>query len=105
MNCWHCGKGMLCSCSNCKKKSEPPFKPPNAFVEKVKDSIIFCGYCGFGLHVDAWTDLEIAECEREQIGAFKGRPYDYDSYVGLFRKLGIPLVFSIERPSAVKTIS
>lgn len=53
---------MLCSCSNCKKKSEPP----DAFVERIQNDIIFCGYCGFGLHVDVWTDLEIAECEREQ---------------------------------------
>lgn len=94
MVCWHCGKIILCSCSNCNKKLESP----DAFVERVDGNIIFCGYCGFGLNVNAWTDLEIENCEREQIGAFKGRSYDYDIYVELFRKLKIPLHFPIKRP-------
>lgn len=95
MTCWHCGKIMLCNCSNCGNKPQPP----DAFIEKVKGDIIFCGYCGFSLHIDAWETLEFEDCERNGIGAFKDRGYDYDHYVKVLSSMSIPLSFSVKRPT------
>lgn len=93
MNCWKCGKIMLCGCGTCKGKSEPPI----AYVEKIRGDLVSCGNCGFTLNHNVWEDIEIENAEREQIGAFKGRPYDYDIYIELFERLKIPLAFSIKR--------
>lgn len=72
MNCWHCGKGMLCSCSNCNNKSDPP----NAFIERIEGDILFCGYCGFGLHSDNFLRESFKLSEELKKLGLKRKQYD-----------------------------